>query len=80
MFRKKRKNFRAIYDVSGHSKPKTFSVGQPWWPTFFRDLGPSTILVLLRPLLERVESSLVISQNVNVSLANHESNIADMNV
>ena len=49
MLRKKLKNFKAILAVLGHSKSKTFSFGQPWWPTFFRDLGPPTILGLLRP-------------------------------
>ena len=36
MFRKKHKNLKAIC----HSKPKIFSVGQPWWPQFFQDLEP----------------------------------------
>ena len=51
MFRKKHKNLKAIC----HSKPKIFSVGQPWWPQFFQDLEPPspppppTFLVLLRP-------------------------------
>ena len=40
MFRKKHKNFKAIWAVLGHSKTKIFSVGQPWRPTFFQDLGP----------------------------------------
>ena len=35
----KRKNFKAIWVVLADSKPKLFSVGQPWWPTFFWDLG-----------------------------------------
>ena len=38
---KKLKNFKAISEVLDHSKPKIFSVGQPWWPTFFGDLGSS---------------------------------------
>ena len=36
----RRKNFKAIWVVLAHSKPKTFSVGQPWWPTFFWEFGP----------------------------------------
>ena len=28
-----------ISAVLGHSEFKIFSVGQPWWPTFFRDVG-----------------------------------------
>ena len=32
MFSKKHKNLKVIC----HSKPKIFSVGQPWWPTFFK--------------------------------------------
>ena len=51
------KTFKAIWAVLGHLKPKIFSVGQPWWPTFFRDLAPApspscplpNILALLRP-------------------------------
>ena len=39
IFRKKHKNFKAVWAVLGHSKPKIFSVGQLWWPTFFGDLG-----------------------------------------
>ena len=39
---KKHKNFKATWAVLGHSKPKTFSVGQPWWVKFFRDLGHSS--------------------------------------
>ena len=35
----KNKNFNAIWAVLGHSKSKIFSVGQPWWLTFFPDLG-----------------------------------------
>ena len=46
IFRKKHKNFKAIWAVLGHSKLKTFSVGQPWWLTFFEDPPPSTISVL----------------------------------
>ena len=51
MFRKKRKGFKANWVVLAHSKPKIFSVGQPWWPAFIWDLAPPppTILVLLRP-------------------------------
>ena len=55
MFRKKHKNFKAIWAVLGNSKPKTSSVRQPWWQTFSRDLYPPpthtplTISVLLRP-------------------------------
>ena len=32
MFSKKHKNLKAIC----HSKPKFFSVGQLWWPRFFK--------------------------------------------
>ena len=49
MFRKKHKSLKAIWAVLACSKPKIFSVSQPWWPTFFQDLGPPTISVLLRP-------------------------------
>ena len=41
IFRKKQKNFKAIWAVLGHSKPKIFSIGQPWWLTFFGDLAPT---------------------------------------
>ena len=43
MFRTKRTNFKAIWVILAHSKPKIFSVGQ------LGDLGPPTILQLLRP-------------------------------
>ena len=43
----KNKNFKAIWAVLGHSKPKILSVGQPWWLIFFRDFVPPTILVML---------------------------------
>ena len=53
MFWKKQKKIKAIWAVLGHSETKIFSVGQPWWPTFFQDLAhpssPATILVLLWP-------------------------------
>ena len=45
IFRKKHKNFKAIWAVLSHSKPKIFSVGRH----FSETLAPSTILVLLRP-------------------------------
>ena len=55
MFRKKNIKFWKPFEpYLGHLKPKIFSVGQPWWPTFFRDLTPlplpptpSTILMPL---------------------------------
>ena len=53
IFRKKHKNFRAILAVLDHLKTKIFSVGQIWWPIFFGDLVPPTILVLLRCCLGR---------------------------
>ena len=40
MFWKKTKNFKAIEAIIGHSKSKIFSVRQPWWPIYFRDLAP----------------------------------------
>ena len=43
IFRKKPKNFKAIWVALGHSKPKIFSVDQPWWPTFFRYFGPQLV-------------------------------------
>ena len=42
IFRKKHKNFKAIWAVLGHSEPKIFSVDQPWWPTFSGDLTTQT--------------------------------------
>ena len=38
---KKNKNFKTICTVLDYSKPKIFSVGQPWWPTFFQNLPPN---------------------------------------
>ena len=37
MFWKKQKKFKAIWAVLGNSETKIFSVGQPWWPTFFQE-------------------------------------------
>ena len=55
ILRKKHKNFKAILAALGHPKSKIFSVGELWWPTFFRDVAPppppATILVLLRPCI-----------------------------
>ena len=51
ILQKKHKIAKAILTVLCHSKSKIFSVGQPRCPTFFPDLGPPTILVLLRPWL-----------------------------
>ena len=41
--------FQSHLTLLDHSKSKIFSVGLHWWPTFFRDLGPPTILVLVWP-------------------------------
>ena len=40
IFRKKHKHFKAIWAILANSKPKIFSVSQPWWLKFFGDLGP----------------------------------------
>ena len=40
MLWKKHKNLKAILAVLVHLKFKIFFVGQPWWPTSFRDLHP----------------------------------------
>ena len=49
MFRKKRKNFKAISAVLGQSKLKFSPLAIHSGQHFFRDLGPPTTLVLLRP-------------------------------
>ena len=58
IFQKKHKNFKAIWAVLGHSKPKTFSVGQPWWLTFFFFGDPPSppyhfTAALLRPCISK---------------------------
>ena len=42
MFSKKHKNLKAIC----HSKPKIFSVGQSWWPTFFEQSFHDSLYLL----------------------------------
>ena len=32
--------YELIWAILGHSKPKIFSVAQPWWLTFFQDFAP----------------------------------------
>ena len=64
MFREKCKNLKAISAVWGHSKTKIFSVGQPWWPKFFRDLVPLPnhfiVATALQQLLQNTSRKLLL--------------------